>query len=211
MRELDDLMVKVAQVRWRLGRRHQWIEVWSGTDKIISWLQRDELVVDKERQRHVAGEELAVLRMNGYVKVRTLHVQTEHEILGLDDRLEHAEILVSRLALDRCLVEAAEGVYDALLALARRSMNSRSGEKLLASLRQVLIRPNSSALEQILNRKVDVLRVDKFRRRRFRRKGQALFELHLDSMLDVANYFLGGKVERLFPPGQGGLQLGGVE
>ena len=58
------------------------------------------------------------------MKVRTLHIQTEHEILGLDDRLEHAEILVSRLALDRCLVEAEEGVYDALLALARRSMNS---------------------------------------------------------------------------------------
>ncbi len=124
MRELDDLMVKVAQVRWSLGRRHQWREVWSCADIVTSWLQLDELVVDKERQRQVAGEELAVLRMNGYVKVRTLHIQTEHEVLGLDDRLEHAEILVSRLALDRCLVEAAEGVYDALLAIARRSMNS---------------------------------------------------------------------------------------
>ena len=72
----------------------------------------------------MAGEELAVLRMNGYVKVRTLHVQTEHEILGLDDRLEHTKILVSRLALDRCLVESAEGMDDALFALARRSMNS---------------------------------------------------------------------------------------
>ena len=65
MRELDDLMVKVAQVRWRLGRRHQWREVWSGADKVTSWMQLDELVVDKERQRQVAGEELAVLRMNG--------------------------------------------------------------------------------------------------------------------------------------------------
>jgi hypothetical protein len=81
----------------------------------------------------VAGEELAVLRMNGYVKVRTFHIQTEHEVLGLDHRLEHTKILVGRLALDRCLVEAAEGVYDALLALARRSVNSGSGEKLLAS------------------------------------------------------------------------------
>ncbi len=124
MRELDDLMIKVAQVRGRLSRGHQWREVWSGADIVTSWLQLDELVVDKERQRQVAGEELAVLRVNGYVKVRTLHIQTEHEVLGLDDRLEHAEILVSRLALDRCLVEAAEGVYDALLALARRSMNS---------------------------------------------------------------------------------------
>ena len=185
MRKLYDLMIKVAQVRGRLSRGHQLLEVWSGADKITSWVQLDELVVDKERQRQVAGEELAVLRMNGYVKVPTLHVQTEHEILGLDDRLEHTKILVSRLVLDRCLVEAAEGVYDALLALARRSMNSLSGEKLLASLRQVLVGPDSSALEQILNRKVDVLRVDKFRRRRFRRKGQALFELHLDSMLDV--------------------------
>ena len=60
----------------------------------------------------MAGEELAVLRMNGYVKVRTLHVQTEHEILGLDDRLEHAKILSGRLALDRCHVEAAEGMDD---------------------------------------------------------------------------------------------------
>jgi len=72
----------------------------------------------------VAGEELAVFRMNGYVKVCTLHVRTEHEILGLDDRLEYEKILVSRLALDRCLVEAAEVMDDALFALAWRSMNS---------------------------------------------------------------------------------------
>ena len=75
-------------MRRRLGRRHQWREVWSGADIVTS-----------------------------------LHIQTEHEILGLDNRLEHEEILVSRLTLDRCLVEAAEGVYDELLALARRSVN----------------------------------------------------------------------------------------
>jgi hypothetical protein len=51
MGELDDLMIKVAQVRRRLSRRHQWREVWSGADEITSWLQFDELVVDKERQR----------------------------------------------------------------------------------------------------------------------------------------------------------------
>ena len=72
----------------------------------------------------MAGEELAVLRMNGYVKVPTLRIQTYHEVLGLDHRLEHEKILVGRLALDRCLVEAAEGMDDALLALVRRSMNS---------------------------------------------------------------------------------------
>ena len=44
------------------------------------------------------------------------------KVLGLDDRLEHAKILVGGLTLDRCLVEAAEGMDDALLALARRSV-----------------------------------------------------------------------------------------
>ena len=63
-------------MRRRLSRRHQWREVWSGADEITSWLQFDEFVVDKERQRSVAGEELAVLGMNGYVKVRTLDIQT---------------------------------------------------------------------------------------------------------------------------------------
>ena len=72
----------------------------------------------------MAGEELAVLRMNGYVKVRTLHIQTEHEVLRSDHRLEVAKILEGRLALDRCLVEAAEGMYDTLLAFARGSVNS---------------------------------------------------------------------------------------
>ena len=47
------------------------------------------------------------------------------KVLGLDDRLEHAKMLVGCLPLDRCLVEAAEGLHDALLALAR---NPRSGE-----------------------------------------------------------------------------------
>jgi hypothetical protein len=42
--------------------------------------------------------------------------------LGLDDRLEHAKILVGCLTLDRCLVEAAEGMHDALLALVRGSI-----------------------------------------------------------------------------------------
>jgi hypothetical protein len=42
--------------------------------------------------------------------------------LGLDDGLEHAKILVGGLTLDCCLVEAAEGMHDALLALARRSV-----------------------------------------------------------------------------------------
>jgi hypothetical protein len=39
-------------------------------------------------------------------------------------QLEYAKILVSRLVLDRCLVETAEVMDDALFALAWRSMNS---------------------------------------------------------------------------------------
>jgi hypothetical protein len=42
--------------------------------------------------------------------------------LCLDDRLEHAKIFVGGLTLDRCLVEAAEGMDDVLLALARRNV-----------------------------------------------------------------------------------------
>ncbi len=47
----------------------------------------------------------------------------KHKVLGLDDRLDHAQIFVGGLTLDRCLVEAAEGMHDALLALARRGVN----------------------------------------------------------------------------------------
>jgi hypothetical protein len=49
MGELDDLMIMMAQVRRRLSRGHYCREVWSGADKVTSWLQLDELVVDKER------------------------------------------------------------------------------------------------------------------------------------------------------------------
>ena len=94
-------------------------EVWSGADEITSWLQLDELVVDKERQRQMRRKELSVLWVNGYVEVRTLYIQADHEVLRPDDGLDHAKIFVGRLTFDRCLVEAAEDVYDVLLALAR--------------------------------------------------------------------------------------------
>ncbi len=64
--------------------------------------------------------------MNGYVEVHTLYIQTEHEVLRPDDGLEHVKILVGRVGLDRCLVETAEGIHDALLTLARRHVNPRS-------------------------------------------------------------------------------------
>ena len=67
----------------------------------------------------MAGEELPVLWMNWNMKEHTFHIQTEHEVLRSDHRLEVAKILEGRLALDRCLVEAAEGMHDALVALAR--------------------------------------------------------------------------------------------
>ena len=56
------------------------------------------------------------------------------------------------LTLDRCLVEAAEVMHDVLLALARRRVNPRSGEEVFAPRGKVLVRPNPSALEKILNR-----------------------------------------------------------
>ena len=52
-----------------------------------------------------------------------LHIQSQDVILGSDYRLEHEKVLVVCLTLDRGLVEAAEGMHDALLALARRSVN----------------------------------------------------------------------------------------
>jgi hypothetical protein len=68
-------------------------------------------------------KELSVFWVNGYMEVRTHYIQAEHEVLRPDDGLEHAKILVGRLTLDRCLVETAEGIHDALLALARRRVN----------------------------------------------------------------------------------------
>ena len=71
----------------------------------------------------MVGEELAMLGVDRDVKECTFHIQAEHKVLGLDDRLEHPKILVGCLTLDRCLVETAEGMHDALLALARRSVH----------------------------------------------------------------------------------------
>ena len=71
---------------------------------------------------HRVTLEFAMLWMNGDMKERTFHIQTQHKISRSDHGLEHAKILVGGLTLDRCLVEAAEGMDDALLALARRSV-----------------------------------------------------------------------------------------
>jgi hypothetical protein len=71
----------------------------------------------------VAGEEFAMLWMNEDMKEHTFHIQTQHKILRSDHGLEHEKILVSGLTLDRGLVEAAEGMHDAMLALSRRSVN----------------------------------------------------------------------------------------
>ena len=108
------------------------------------------------------------------VKEYTLHIQTQHVILGPDYRLEHVKVLVGCLTLDRGLVEAAEGVHDALLVLVRRSVNPSSGEELLGSHRKVLVGSDVSVLEKIFDRKIHICRVDEFRRRSFRRKGEPL-------------------------------------
>ena len=81
------------------------------------------------------------------MEVHTLYIQVEHKVLRSDDGLEHAKIFVGRLELDRCLVEAVEGMHDALLALAGGRVNSRSGEEVFAPRSKVLIRPNPSVLE----------------------------------------------------------------
>ena len=88
MGELYDLIVKVTQVQWGLSRWHRWREVWSGADKVTSWLELDELVGDKERQRQMRRKELSVLRMNDYVEVHTLYIQAEHEVLWSEDGLD---------------------------------------------------------------------------------------------------------------------------
>ena len=80
-------------------------------------------------QRQMRRKELSVLRMNGHVEVRTLYIQAEHEVLRPDDGLEHVKILVGRLTLDRCLVEAAEEMHDVLLVLVVNDKKNR-GEHL---------------------------------------------------------------------------------
>ena len=57
------------------------------------------------------------------MKEHTFHIQSQYEVLCPDDGLEYVKILVGRLPLDRCLVETAEGMDDALLALVRRCVN----------------------------------------------------------------------------------------
>ena len=102
-------------------------------------------------------------------------------------------------------------MHDVLLALSGRSVNSRSGEEVFAPRSKVLIRPDPSSLEKILNRVIHILRVDEFRRRRFRRKGKTLLELDLDSMFDPTKDLLGNEVLWLLPPCQGDLELGRVK
>ena len=123
MGKLDDLVIMVAQVQRRLSRGHQRREVWSGADKVTSWLQLDKFVVDKERQSQMRRKELSMLGVDRDVKEYTLHIQTQHVILGSDHRLDHTKVLVGCLTFDRDLVEAAQGMHDALVALDRRSVN----------------------------------------------------------------------------------------
>ena len=63
-----------------------------------------------------------MLGVDRNVKVRTLYIQAQDEVLWSNDGLEYAKI-VGRLVIDRCLVETAQGMHDALLALDRRSVN----------------------------------------------------------------------------------------
>ena len=56
-------------------------------------------------------------------EVHNVYIQAENEVLRPDDGLEHANILVGRLALDRSLVEPSEGLHDALFVLVRRRVN----------------------------------------------------------------------------------------
>ena len=73
-------------------------------------------------------------------------------------------------------------------------VNPRSGEEVFAPRSKVLIHSDPSALEKILNREIHILRVDEFRRRRFRHKGKTLLELDLDSMFDPTKDLLGNEV-----------------
>jgi hypothetical protein len=51
------------------------------------------------------------------------------------------------------------------------------------------------------------MRVDEFRRRRFRCKGEPLLDLHFYSMVDPSEHFLEVEVLRNFPPRNDVLQL----
>lgn len=115
----------------------------------------------------MTGEELEMTKMNGYVEVRTRHVEVEYEVLLSDHRLDHTKILVGGLTIHRCLIETEEDMHDELPVLVRRSVNPSSGEKLFVSGSKVLIRPDVSPLEKILNGKVHILGVDEIRCRWF--------------------------------------------
>ena len=53
-------------------------------------------------------KELSMVGVDRDVKEYTLHIQTQHVILGPENRLEHVKVLVGCLTLDRDLVEVAE-------------------------------------------------------------------------------------------------------
>ena len=78
MGKLDDLVLMVAQVQWRLSRGHQRREVWSGADKVTSWIQLDKFVVDKERQSQMRRKELSMLGVDRDVKDFTLYIQAQY-------------------------------------------------------------------------------------------------------------------------------------
>ncbi len=69
----------------------------------------------------MTGEELAMFGVDRDVKEHTFYIQAQHPVLGSDDRLDHVKVLVGCLTLDRCVVETAEDIDDALLGLVRRS------------------------------------------------------------------------------------------
>ena len=84
MGELDGLVIMVAQEQRRLNRGYQRREVWSGADKVTSWLQQlDKLVVDKERQSQMRRKELSMVGEDRDVKeYRLQHVFNVSNLLA---------------------------------------------------------------------------------------------------------------------------------
>jgi hypothetical protein len=90
--------------------------VWCRQSNLLT----DELVVDKEWKSQIRRKEFSILGVDRDVKVHTFDIQSQDVVLCPDGGLDHAQILVGRLVLDRCLVETEVVMNDTMFVLARR-------------------------------------------------------------------------------------------
>ena len=214
MTHLDDLVVKMTKSRWRESRGTSGKVCWCLRTKhpVAAGLKGDEGLAALRRveggKSEMTAHVLAGGWCNGDAPEGLLGVGAEHPTIGLDDAVQVAEEVVFGRSFRGDLVQAAEGVNEALLAAAN-CVHARTAQVLVTAGSQVAICPASTTLQKVLEDEWYVLVVDETRSKAKGLHGGV--ELHLHPLLDVTNDTGWSKVDGILPPGETCSKLGGVK